>query len=61
MGIVERVIDVIERDTTTDEQAENLCCALERLILPEHMGERYKVLAIARKKDAIFAPPGFSK
>ena len=59
MGIVERVVSLIEDDKTTDEEAEDLYNALERLVLPEQMGERYKVLAIARKKEAIFAPPGF--
>lgn len=59
MGATERVIHLIEDDHTTDEQAEEIYHALERLVLPEHMGERYKVLAIARKKDGIFAPPGF--
>ena len=59
MGIVERVVGLIEDEKTTDEEAEDLYSALERLIAPEQMGERYKVLAIARKKDAIFAPPGF--
>lgn len=59
MGIVERVLALIEDDNTTDDEAEDLYHALERLLLPEQMGERYKVLAIARKKDAIFAPPGF--
>lgn len=59
MGIVERVLALIEDENTTDDEAEDLYFALERLLLPEQMGERYKVLAIARKKDAIFAPPGF--
>lgn len=60
MGVVERVVALIEDENTTDEEAEDLYNALERLILPEQMGERYKVLAIARKKDGIFEPPGFS-
>lgn len=59
MGIMERVSGLIEDDNTTDEQAEDLYSALERLVLPEHMGERYKVMAIAKKKDGIFGPPGF--
>lgn len=59
MGIVERVVSLIEDDATTDEEAEDLYAALERLILPEQMGSRYKVMAIGRKKDGIFAPPGF--
>ena len=59
MGAVERTINLIEDDNTTDEQAEDLCIALERLVSVEEMGERFKVLAIARKKDGIFPPPGF--
>ena len=59
MGAMERVIGLIEDENTTDEQAEDLYNALERLVLPEHMGERYKVMSIALKKDGIFAPPGF--
>jgi len=59
MGAVERTISLIEDDATTDEQAEDLCTALERLISEDEMGQRFKVLAIARKKDGIFPPPGF--
>lgn len=59
MGAVERTIQLIEDDSTTDEQAEELCTALERLMSKEEMGERFKVLAIAHKKDGIFAPAGF--
>ena len=59
MGAAKRVSDLIENENTTDEQAEDLYTALERLVLPEEMGERYKVMAIAKKKDGIFGPPGF--
>jgi len=59
MGIVERVTSLIQDEDTTEEQAEDLCTALERLIVPEQMGDRYKVLAISTKKDDIFEPPGF--
>jgi NADH dehydrogenase [ubiquinone] 1 alpha subcomplex assembly factor 7 len=59
MGIVERVTALIEDDNTSEEQGEDLYHALERLVLPEQMGDRYKVLAIAPKKDGIFEPPGF--
>jgi Putative S-adenosyl-L-methionine-dependent methyltransferase len=47
MGIQERVIDLMQRDSVSDEQAENLYHALVRLVSPEEMGERYKVMAIA--------------
>jgi NADH dehydrogenase [ubiquinone] 1 alpha subcomplex assembly factor 7 len=59
MGAMDRVIQLIEDDNTTEEQAADLYYALERLVQPEHMGERYKVLAIARKKAGLYAPPGF--
>lgn len=59
MGAVERTIKLIEDDSTTDEQADELCTALERLVSEEEMGQRFKVLAIAHKKDGIFSPPGF--
>jgi len=59
MGAVERTVNLIEDENTTDEQAEELCTALERLVSEEEMGQRYKVMAIARKKSGIFPPPGF--
>jgi NADH dehydrogenase [ubiquinone] 1 alpha subcomplex assembly factor 7 len=59
MGIQERVIQLIESDHTTEEEAENLFEVLKRLVGPEEMGTPYKVLAIARKKEGIFDPPGF--
>lgn len=59
MGIVQRVEKQIEADNTTDEQAYELFSALERLLAPDQMGERYKVLAIARKKEGLFPPAGF--
>jgi len=59
MGAVERTVNLIEDEKTTDEQAEDLCTALERLVSEEEMGKRYKVMAIARKKSGIFPPPGF--
>ena len=59
MGIVQRVEKQIEAESTTDEQAYELYSALERLLAPDQMGERYKVLAIARKKEGLFPPPAF--
>ena len=59
MGAVERTLNLIEDENTSDDQAEDLCKALERLLSEKEMGERYKVMAIARKKDGIFPPPGF--
>jgi NADH dehydrogenase [ubiquinone] 1 alpha subcomplex assembly factor 7 len=59
MGIVQRVEKKIEDPETTDDEAYELYSAMERLLLSEQMGERYKVLAIAPKKDDLFPPPGF--
>ncbi|KAL3776141.1 hypothetical protein ACHAW5_003259 [Stephanodiscus triporus] len=59
MGIVQRVEKKIEDPDTTDEEAFEIYSAMERLIVAEQMGERYKVLAIAPKKDGLFPPPGF--
>lgn len=59
MGIVQRVEKKIEDPNTTDEQAFEIYSAMERLIVAEQMGERYKVMAIAPKKDGLFPPPGF--
>ena len=52
MGIQERIINLIERDDVSEEQAQNLFRALVRLASPEEMGERYKVLAIAATTNA---------
>jgi len=59
MGIVQRVTKKIEDRETTDDEAEELFTAMERLMAAEEMGERYKVLAIAAKKEGLFPPPGF--
>lgn len=60
MGAQERVIQYIESSNTTDEEAENLYQALLRLASPEEMGQRYKVLAIARPMDGS-PPPAFER
>ncbi|KAL7469669.1 hypothetical protein ACHAXS_009940 [Conticribra weissflogii] len=59
MGVVERVTKKIEDDSTTDDEALELYSAMERLMASDQMGERYKVLSIAPKKDDLFPPPGF--
>jgi NADH dehydrogenase [ubiquinone] 1 alpha subcomplex assembly factor 7 len=61
MGASDMVIALIEEESTTEEQAQTLMQALKYLVMPEHMGERYKVLALGRKRDGIFAPPAFEK
>jgi hypothetical protein len=37
-----------------DEEAFEIYLAMERLIVVEQMGGRYKVMAIAPKKDGLF-------
>ncbi|KAL9181235.1 hypothetical protein ACHAXT_010040 [Thalassiosira profunda] len=59
MGTVQRVETKIMDDATTDEQADEIYSAMERLMAADQMGERYKVLAIATKKDGLFPPPAF--
>eukprot|EP00977_Amphora_coffeiformis_P027682 scaffold34631_cov251-Amphora_coffeaeformis.AAC.11 len=59
MGAQDRAIHLIENDNTSAEEAENIYQALVRLCDPAEMGERFKVLSIAKKKDDIFQPPGF--
>jgi NADH dehydrogenase [ubiquinone] 1 alpha subcomplex assembly factor 7 len=59
MGAIDRISRFIENDKTTDEEANLAYQALEKLVSPEQMGERYKVLAISAKKDGIFEPAGF--
>ena len=58
MGAGDMVIHKIEEESTTEDQALALSEALKFLVMPEHMGERYKVLAFGRKREGIFAPPG---
>lgn len=59
MGAQDRAIHLIESENTSEEDAENIYQALVRLCDPAEMGERFKVLSIAKKKDDIFQPPGF--
>jgi NADH dehydrogenase [ubiquinone] 1 alpha subcomplex assembly factor 7 len=59
MGIQERVINHIEKDETTDEEAEDLYESMVRLASPEHMGQRFKVMAIVKAGSSDEAPPGF--
>lgn len=61
MGAGEMVIKKIEEPATTEEEAVAFSDALKYLVMPEHMGERFKVLAIGKKKEGIFAPPGMER
>ncbi|KAJ1426027.1 S-adenosyl-L-methionine-dependent methyltransferase, partial [Ochromonadaceae sp. CCMP2298] len=47
MGIVPRVEALLELESTTDEQAAALVSSLKYLVQGEHMGARFKVLAVA--------------
>jgi SAM-dependent MidA family methyltransferase len=58
MGIQERIINMMEREETTYEQADDLYRALVRLVGPDEMGKRYKVLAIV---NGTTPPPAFEK
>ena len=46
MGLGDHVVSIIEKEETTDEMAEQLCEAYKRLVSPDEMGQRYKVMAI---------------
>jgi SAM-dependent MidA family methyltransferase len=46
MGIVDRVTQLWNLDSTTDEQAETLVDAMKRLVEPAQMGTLYKVLVL---------------
>jgi SAM-dependent MidA family methyltransferase len=70
MGMQQRVISLVEKDDTTDEMTENVYDAMVQLASPDHMVERYKVLALVSAtssntttkgatNDQLSAPPGF--
>jgi SAM-dependent MidA family methyltransferase len=54
IGFVQHVDKKIEDPETTDKEAFEIYLAMERLIVAEQMGGRYKVMAIAPKKDGLF-------
>jgi NADH dehydrogenase [ubiquinone] 1 alpha subcomplex assembly factor 7 len=58
MGAAELTMKTIEKPETTDDQAQAFTDALKYLVMPEHMGGKFKVLALARKRDGLFGPPG---
>lgn len=63
LGIVDRVEKIIDDKNTTDEQAEDIVNALERLISDEKgmMGNTYKVMSIVKTKKILGEKsiPGF--
>ena len=58
MGIVPRLEALLNLDDITESQVEDLISACERLLDPEQMGERYKVLAVV-DAGAPEPPAGF--
>mmetsp|Transcript_4441 Transcript_4441/g.4987 ORF Transcript_4441/g.4987 Transcript_4441/m.4987 type:complete len:746 (+) Transcript_4441:58-2295(+) len=58
MGAGELIMNAIEKPETTDDQAQAFADALKYLVMPEHMGKKFKVLALGRKRDGLFAPAG---
>ena len=58
MGAGELTMSAIEKDETTEEQAQAFADALRYLVMPKHMGEKFKVLALSRKRDGLFGPAG---
>lgn len=57
MGVVERVERLMERESTSEAQAELLVESLGRLVDPAEMGRKFKVLAICSPGLAV---PGFA-
>merc|ERR1712157_646834 len=50
MGIAQLTMNVIEKEETTEEQAQAFADAFDYLVKPEHMGVKFKVLALSRKR-----------
>jgi SAM-dependent MidA family methyltransferase len=46
MGIAHRVEQLINADHVTNDEANNLFEAMKKLVLPEVMGSKFKVMAI---------------
>ena len=59
MGVPQRLMQLLESDNTSDEQAEELVESFERLVDPEQMGERYKVFAFVDAGQRAPPPGGF--
>eukprot|EP01036_Dinobryon_divergens_P023028 gene23027-31340_t len=59
MGIVERAQQLMELDSTTDDQAENLVLSMQKLVDPAEMGRKYKVLALCSPNIEKKLVPGF--
>ena len=53
MGITHRLERYIQKDSVTDEQAKAVIASCNLLLSPEHMGERFKVLAMSDKETLL--------
>lgn len=59
MGIVDRVMQLIDQDEVSEDEAQAIVDAMKMLVEGEKMGEKFKVLGIVR--DALVVDvPGFS-
>jgi len=59
---MERAVAWIDKESTSDEEANDVVEALDRLCSAEQMGERYKVFCIVKKNPDFpytSPPPGF--
>lgn len=61
MGAPQRLMALIEKDGVSEATAESLVNSYERLIDPEQMGERYKVLVFIDDQQKSMPPGGFGE
>lgn len=59
MGLEVRLTKLLENENITEKQADDIIAACERLVDPEQMGTRYKVLTLADNKTHQVPPAGF--
>lgn len=57
MGIIERLEKLIESPTVSDQDAQVIIDSLQKIIDPEGMGKRFKVMCISDQQTTVF---GFS-
>jgi SAM-dependent MidA family methyltransferase len=61
MGAPQRLMSLIEKAGVDEERAESLVNSYERLIDPDQMGERYKVLVFVDEAQEVMPPGGFGE
>jgi SAM-dependent MidA family methyltransferase len=61
MGAPQRLMSLIEKAGADEEKAESLVNSYERLIDPDQMGERYKVLVFVDEAQEVMPPGGFGE